>query len=124
MIRILIIDDSLVMRNLLQEFLIDEGFDVSITGNPIEGIRMAIEEEWSVVICDTHMPEKNGYEVYSEVTAKKPDLPFLITDSLPDDLPMVPGRIEGNYHYLKKPFELDQIRQILKSCLWTAKTDQ
>ena len=120
--RILVIDDSLVICNLLKEFLFEDGYDVQFTNDPFEGTIMALEEEWSMIICDTHMPGKNGYEVYSDIATKKPNLPFLITDSLPEDLEFVQNRVKGNYHYLKKPFELDQVRQIMESCLKTVNT--
>ena len=120
--RILIIDDSPVIRSLLKEFLAEDGYEVHSTDDPIEGTAMALDEEWSMVICDTHMPEKNGYEVYSDIASKKPNLPFLITDSLPEDMALVQNQVDGKYHYLRKPFELEQIRQILKSCLRSVNT--
>jgi DNA-binding NtrC family response regulator len=122
MARILVIDDSPVIRSLLKEFLTDEGHETVLTADAVEGTRMALAEEWTLVICDTHMPEKNGYEVFADVTAQKPHLPFLITDSLPDDMTIIYDQVGGNYKYLKKPFELDQLRQVLKSCLEPTRT--
>ena len=84
---------------------------------------MAINDNWDLVICDTHMPVKNGYEVFADVVAKKPQLPFLITDSLPEDMALVYDRIDGDYRYLKKPFELDQVRAILKTCLYPTEAE-
>lgn len=122
MARILVIDDSPVIRGLLKDFLTEEGHEVMVMADPILGTEIALKEDWSIVICDTHMPDKNGYEVFADVAAKKPSLPFLITDSLPEDMALVYDRVDGEYYYLKKPFELDQIREILKQCLQPTNT--
>lgn len=122
MARILVIDDSPIIRGLLVDFLTEEGHQVVATDDPVKGTEMALNDEWAVVICDTHMPGKNGYEVFADVVAKKPGLSFLITDSLPEDMALVYDRIDGNYHYLRKPFELDQIRLIIESCLQSSET--
>ncbi len=122
MTRSLIIDDSLVIRSLLSDFLIDEGYDVTAVDDPVEGIQIAKDEDWSLCICDTHMPSKSGYQVLTEVRAVKAELPFLITDSLPEDLAIERPPKETTYYYLRKPFELDQLREILTNLFQTVKS--
>lgn len=113
MARILIIDDSMVIRNLLSDFLKEEGHEVQAVDDPVDGIKIAIEQDWSLCICDTHMPSRSGYQVLAEVRASKAELPFLITDSLPEDLAIEKPPETISYYYLRKPFELDQLRKIL-----------
>ena len=112
MVKILIIDDSVVIRNLLMDFLSDEGYQVDTTEDGREGIRLAIDGDYDVCICDTHLATMSGYDVFCEVAAKRPELQFVITDSLPDHL-SVKTRKAGAYWYLKKPFDLDQLREVL-----------
>ena len=121
MAKILIIDDSIVIKNLLTEFLTEEGHDVEATCDSLEGIRMALASDYAACICDIHLPVKSGYDVYCEVSAKKPELPFLLTDSLPDDLSEKAQRV-GAYCYLRKPFDLNQLRGILQRLLKPVKT--
>jgi DNA-binding NtrC family response regulator len=121
MAKILIIDDSAIIRTLLTEFLTDEGHAVDATEDSLEGIRMAVEGDYAACICDIHLPSKNGYEIYCEVTAQKPDLPFVITDSLPDSVSRK-IKVAGAYSYLKKPFDLDQLREVLARILKPVKT--
>ncbi len=116
MTKILVIDDSDVMRELLAEFLTDEGFDVDCTEDSVEGINLALGKAYDICVCDMHLPTKSGYEIFTEVTREKPELPFIITDSLPDHQSEKVRRA-GAYRYLKKPFELDQLRDIIGGIL-------
>ena len=121
MTRILIIDDSKVMRDLLKDFLTDDGFEIFTTGDSQEGIDKAVTEHFDICICDIHLPDKNGYEIYKEISAKKPQTQFILTDSLPDHL-SEKAKQAGAYYHLKKPFELEQMRVIINKILKPAKT--
>ena len=121
MFKILIIDDSKVMRDLLCDFLADEGFDVEATGDSEEGIRKGIQEHYDICVCDIHLPDKNGYEIFTEISSQKPDIHFILTDSLPDHL-SEKAKKAGAYYHLKKPFELEQMREIISKILNTVKT--
>jgi CheY-like chemotaxis protein len=121
MTRILIIDDSKVMRDLLNDFLTDEGFDTFTTGDSLEGIRKGIEGNFDICICDIHLPDKNGYEIFKAISAKKPRIHFILTDSLPDHL-SEQAKQAGAYYHLKKPFEREQLREIISKILKPART--
>jgi len=121
MIKILIIDDSKVMRDLLCDFLSDEGFDVEATGDSQEGIHKGIHEHYDICVCDIHLPDKNGYEIFTEISSQKPDIHFILTDSLPDNL-SEKAKKAGAYYNLKKPFELEQMREIIGKIINTVKT--
>ena len=121
MAKILVIDDSAIMRDLLSEFLSEEGFEVHCTEDSDSGIEMALNRDFDICVCDMHLPSKSGYEIFCEVTSRKPDLPFIITDSMPDQQ-SDRARRSGAYRYLKKPFELDQLRELIRAVLQPART--
>jgi CheY-like chemotaxis protein len=121
MARILIIDDSEVMRNLLVDFLSDLGHQTVAAGEGHEGVRLAITESFDVCFCDLHIPKKSGFEVYCEVSAVKPELQFVVTDSLPDRL-AEQAKECGVKYCLRKPFDLNQVREVLSQVLRTVKT--
>ncbi len=121
MARILIIDDSEVMRNLLVDFLTDLGHEVVATGDSLEGIRIAMLEEFDICFCDLHIPKKSGFEVYCEVSPFKPALQFVLTDSLPDQL-AEQAKECGVRYCLRKPFDLSQVREVLSKILKPVKT--
>lgn len=84
--KILVVDDSEIIRSLLAEYLTDLGYEVDLATDGADGIQKALAGDYHVVFCDIHMPRKNGYEVYKEVVHHKPELRFIMTDSLPDQL--------------------------------------
>ncbi len=112
--KVLIIDDSDVIRNLLDELLTDMGWEVHLAEDGSRGIKLALAEDYTVVFCDIHMPKKDGYLVYKEVSAQKPELPFIMTDSLPDQLAEMAQAAGANYCLLK-PFTLEQVREALRA---------
>ena len=116
MARILIIDDSAVMRDLLSDYLSDSGHLVDVSADGKDGLEKALRNSYDICICDMHMPGLNGYEVLSATTPKKPDLQLIFTDSLPDQL-SEKVQETGPFHLLKKPFELEQLREILDKLL-------
>ncbi|MDH4157950.1 MAG: response regulator [candidate division Zixibacteria bacterium] len=116
MAKILIVDDSEVIRNLLTDFLADLGHTVDCAIDGQEGIDKALSNEYAVVICDVHMPKKNGFLVFTEISAKKPETEFVMTDSLPGDL-AAQAQAAGVQHLLAKPFDLDQLQDTLERVL-------
>ncbi len=112
MARILVIDDSQVIRDLLADFLADAGHFVDCVEESDDGIRLAIGGSYDICICDLHIPKKNGFQIYQEISRKKPKLKFIMTDSLPDHLADQVSEA-GVPYILRKPFDLDQLREVL-----------
>lgn len=121
MVKVLVIDNSEVIRNLLTEYLTDLGYVVENAVNGLDGIEKALSGDYDVVICDIHMPKRNGYQVFSKVSGQKPNLPFIMTDSLPDTLAERAVN-EGAYACLSKPFNLDQVKKTMDQLLAKART--
>ena len=116
MARILVIDDSNVMRTLLREFLESEGHDVDLAVNGEEGIKMALTGDYLMTFCDLHMPRGNGLQVYETVSNQKPQLNFIFTDSMPD-ASTEQLATSGRFIVLRKPFDLQQLRNVLKTLI-------
>ncbi len=121
MARILVIDDSQVIRDLLLEMLTDQGHEVATAADGMTGASLALREQFDLCICDLHIPKKNGFVIFKEVRAAKPSLPFILTDSLPDQL-AEQALNAGAAHCLKKPFDLNQLREVLAKVLHPVKT--
>ena len=120
MFSILVIDDSAVMRNLMREFLEDLGYVVGTAQDGQEGLVKALEGDIDVCICDIHMPKLNGCQVYEELKAKKPNIRFIFIDSMPDELSQQVQDLNPS-GYLKKPFDLQQLRSLLQKLHQPAK---
>jgi len=116
MAKILVVDDSDVIRELLTEYLGELGHQVDNAVNGVDGLRLAREGSYDICICDLHLPQKNGYQLLTELGSDRRKMQFIFTDSLPDELHEQIQQTMG-FICLRKPFELEQLRQILERTL-------
>ena len=108
--RILIVDDTPVIRSLLEELLVSEGYSVVCATDGQEALRIIENEKIDLVFCDIHMPRKNGLDTLKESKDLNPGLLFIMTDSLPDEMAEV-AQQHGAISCISKPFEIREIRE-------------
>lgn len=110
--RILVIDDSPIIREMLVEILVDAGYQVDTAGDGEEGAAMALKNTYMVILCDVHMPRMNGLETVREIIRAKPLSKIIMTDSFPDKLAGT-ARAEGAVCCLQKPFDVNELRNLI-----------
>lgn len=115
MARILVIDDSRVIRDLLGEFLTEEGHSVLCASDSRSGLALAQQSPFDLCFCDMHVPDGDGYHTFREIIKHQPNLTFIFTDSLPDRTSAKVRELPGHF-YLRKPFDLQQLRDTLAQC--------
>ena len=71
-IQILAVDDTQVILDLLVHILTSQGYEVDRAGNGIEGLKMACEKQYDLIISDMDMPVMRGIEFYKELLKKMP----------------------------------------------------
>lgn len=114
--RILVADDELVMRDLLTSFLTDDGYEVIASTNGAEALEKLKEKHFDLLITDVHMPVMNGLELLHQVSRLDPSLVVVMLDSYPDQL-LFQAEAEGARASLHKPFDISELRQLLKELL-------
>jgi diguanylate cyclase (GGDEF)-like protein len=105
--RVLVAEDSLVVRSLLRRQLEDSGYAVVEAVDGEEALRLCRERQPDVVLLDVEMPKLDGYGVLTAIR-KEPDLAeipvvFLTARATTEDV--VEGLRLGAHDYLRKPFE-------------------
>jgi CheY-like chemotaxis protein len=110
--RILVIDDSPVIRDMLVEVLTDDGYVVDTAVDGQAGGDLALANNYLVILCDVHMPLQNGLETVRRIITNKPEAQVIMTDSLPDRLANQ-ARREGALGCLQKPFDLNELRNLI-----------
>jgi DNA-binding response OmpR family regulator len=65
--RMLIIDDEEVVLESCRKIFAAEGFDVVITTSPQEGLKLASDSSFDVILCDWKMPGFDGMDVVEEL---------------------------------------------------------
>lgn len=109
MISILLIEDELNVVNFIKKGLSEELFKVSVALNGVDGLQMASENNYNIILLDIMIPEKNGIEVCKEARAKGITTPILFLTALntPDNIAL--GLNSGADDYLVKPFKFNEL---------------
>lgn len=109
--RILTIDDSKTIRDMLRMTLVSAGFEVLQAVDGQEGVEMMDRETVDLVITDINMPRMNGYEVVRHLRCK-PDLkklPILVLTTESDGDKKNLAREAGATGWMVKPFDPDRL---------------
>jgi signal transduction histidine kinase/CheY-like chemotaxis protein len=109
---VLVIDDEPAVRELMQRFLVKEGFRVATATDGEEGLRLARELRPDVITLDVMMPGMDGWAVLSTLKAE-PELAAIpvIMLTIVDDKNQ--GYALGAEEYLTKPVDRDRLMAIL-----------
>lgn len=110
-IRILTIDDSKTMRDMLMLTLADAGFDVIQAVDGKDGIDMLERENVDVVITDINMPRMDGYEVVRQLRARPEHktTPILVLTTESEAEKKNIAREAGATGWLVKPFDPERL---------------
>lgn len=117
MAAILVIDDEESIRKALARFLKSEGYEVFVASNGIEGLKLFGEHEVDLSLVDLMMPEKSGKEIVTAMRKKNPDAIVIIMTAYGTIQAAVEAIRSGAYHFITKPFELDDLRAIVEKAL-------
>lgn len=113
--KILIIDDEATILEAVKMILEDFEFSVTTCGDAIEGERLAVENDFDLILLDIRMPEKNGAEVTKAVLTKRPDAKIFVITGFPGDQLTQRALECGARGVLKKPFEIAKILDFFNS---------
>jgi two-component system chemotaxis response regulator CheY len=119
---ILIVDDSLPMRAVIQKVIKASGFDVGglfEAANGREALRV-LDEQWlDLVLTDYNMPDMNGLELLKAMKSSDTlaDIPVVIVTTEGGELRMEEFLHQGAAAYIKKPFTPEQIKAHLNRIL-------
>jgi DNA-binding NtrC family response regulator len=107
--RILLLEDDVSVAGSLKKELETEGYEVVWAGRGEEGLPLAREGDFDVVLTDFKMPGLSGLDVISQILVARPKLPIILMTAYgTTDLAIEATKL-GAYEYLLKPFEMDEL---------------
>ncbi len=113
---LLIIDDDVELCALLIERLAEDGFDLSAVHNGIDGLELASNGSYSLVILDVMLPRMGGIDVLKQLRARS-SVPVLMLTARGDDIDRIIGLEVGADDYLPKPFNPRELVARIKAIL-------
>ena len=116
MLRMLIADDHNAITDILRTFAEAEGFEVIVTTDGKEALRLFGQEDFDVILLDVMMPKKDGFTVCREIR-KTSDVPVLMITARGDDYDRIMGLDIGADDYIVKPFSPAEVMARVRAVL-------
>ena len=113
-LRILVIDDDEDICLYLKEFLTREGFRVTTVTKPLDALPEIKEGRHQIVLLDVRMPDVDGVQLLQEIRAIDSDICVIVMTAYPSVESAVDTMKSDAFDYLRKPFELEQLRQVVQ----------
>ena len=117
MAHILIIDDEPAIRLALRKFLKDQKYEVSIAADSEEAFKILDNDVVDVALVDLVMPKMDGIELIGKMKRAQPDLIPIVITGFGTITSAVQAMKAGAFHYLTKPFDLDDVASVVKAAL-------
>jgi signal transduction histidine kinase len=115
--RILVIDDEPGIRELLNQELQVEGYEVETAPNGEDGLLKMQSGKFQVVLCDLNMPKLGGLEALEAIRKRDPDIEVIVMTGFATVETAVTAMKKGAYDFVQKPFRLDEILALVQKSL-------
>ncbi len=115
--KILIIEDDVILADSLRLLLEGKGFELEIVNNGEEGRDYALLGIYDLLILDVMMPKLNGYEVARQLREKRLNTPILMLTARSDLEDRIQGLNAGADYYLAKPFDARELMACINTLL-------
>lgn len=116
--RVLVVEDEVRQAAALKRGLEAEGFAVDVTGTGTDGLWLATEQAYDVIVLDVMLPGLNGYKVCAELRRRQIWTPVLMLTAKDGELDEAEALDTGADDFLSKPFSyvvlLARIRALLR----------
>ena len=115
--KILIVEDTLSIREEVFDILTMEGYTVFQAENGEIGFEMALKEKPDLIISDILMPEMNGFEMFEKLNKKKKtkSIPLIFLSAKGEKRDIRIGMNLGAEDYLRKPVNIDDLVSVIKN---------
>ena len=114
---LLVVDDDLSMREMLEVMLTPEGYDVEYAEDGVKAIQMLKAKEYDLILCDIRMEPVGGLEVLREAKGRLPQTVVIMISAYATTETAVEAMKEGAYDYIPKPFNVDEVKQTIRDAL-------
>ncbi|BAY93173.1 MULTISPECIES: response regulator [unclassified Tolypothrix] len=121
--KILVIDDTTVVRVKVREMLPPGNFEVVEAKDGLEGLNYILKEKFSLIMLDFLLPKMSGWEVFQQIQAQ-PELrkiPLVMMSGRKEEVTEKISEPFEYFEFLGKPFDQKQLIGAIKSAMTKAK---
>lgn len=117
-LKIIVVDDDIRLRALLERYLVEQGYQVRSVGNYEQMQRLMEREHFHLVVLDLMLPGEDGLSICRKLRQQNNDVPIIMLTAKGDEVDRIIGLEMGADDYLPKPFNprelLARIRAVLR----------
>ncbi len=114
MSRILLVEDDNGLRQTLSQFLEFENYQVEAVGTTRDALKRLSEGSYPIVISDIYLDERTGIDVLSAAKNANPECAVILMSGRGSMETVMAATRGGAFDYLAKPFELDDLMDVVK----------
>ena len=109
--KILLLEDDLILQEIIEEYLVENGYSVDCFFNGEEALDKILNNRYDMLLLDVNVPEINGFEIVEYIKKElKKTTPVIFITSLTEAKNLEKAFEIGANDYLKKPFDLDELK--------------
>lgn len=114
---LLIVDDDLSMREMLEVMLTSEGYSVDYAEDGARAIEILSHKTFDLIISDIRMGSVNGLAVLKEAKKRSPETIVIMISAFATTETAVEAMNYGAYDYIPKPFNVEEFKKTIRNAL-------
>ena len=124
MSKILVIDDDRSIRETLELYLTEEGYEVVTAATGTEGLNRFVETSPDVVILDIRLPDVDGFTVLEDLREDEENVKVIMITAHHDMDSTISAMKGGAFDYIHKPVNVDELDMAIQKALKTREMEQ
>ncbi len=116
-LKVLVVDDDMRLRNLLQRFLEEQGYSVRTVADAVQMDRQLARELFSIIVLDFMLPGEDGLAICRRLRDAGNNTPIIMLTARGADQDRISGLEAGADDYLPKPFNPQELLARMKAVL-------
>lgn len=113
--KVLIIDDDEAIRESMKKILQRENYEVALAADGRAALEQFDPDRIDLLLLDLDLPECSGWDVFGELTTRRPSLPVIVITGHPGQYPV--AQAAGVDAFMEKPIDAPKLLQTMKDVL-------
>lgn len=113
--KLLIVDDEVLIRDVIKEYCLNENYDVCEASNGLDALKIINKDNIDLIVLDIMMPKLDGFSLCKQIKDK--NIPIIILSARTDEFDKLMGFDLGIEDYVTKPFSPKELMARIKVIL-------
>ena len=114
---VLVVDDELFVRELLDEYFTKLKFSVDVAESGEAALELVKQNRYNVALIDLKMTGLNGLETLKQISLSDPDVVVILMTGYPTVESSIDALRAGAYDYIVKPFRLNELKDVVTGAI-------